>query len=847
MSKTKPTSPPPAWRKPLLEHGGIIIGFLIILAIYFKPVWEGQVINQSDILGYKGMAKELIDYREANNGKEALWTNSMFGGMPAYQISVRYYNNVIRYLDKAFTFGLPRPVNYIFLMFLGFYFMLVLLDVNPYLSGLGAMAFALSSYFFVIMEAGHTSKANAIAYMAPIVAGILLTYRGKYLVGAAITALFLALEINANHYQMTYYLGLVVLILGIVYLVDAIQQKTLPNFAKATGILFLALFLAIGPNIGRMWTTYEYGSVTMRGPSELTTDDIGNDGLDREYALRYSYGITETLTLLVPNLYGGASQTSLDRESEVYKELRKNFGQQGTNIARGFPTYWGDQPPTSGPVYVGAIVCFLFILGLLWVPGKLKWWVVAATALTVMLSWGRHFGGLTDLFFYYFPYYNKFRAVSQLLVIAEFTMPFLGVLALSKLINGDTGLDNAQIKKHIYIAAGITGGLALLLGVLGPSLFAFEGRADESFAGQPQILLDLIRQQRVSMLQADAFRSAGFIAAAAALVWLFVQGTVKKGWLYAGLGVLLLLDMLPVDRRYVNDENFVTPRQQERFFQPSQADQAILQDKDPNYRVLNLTSNTFNDSRTSYYHKSIGGYHAAKLRRYSDIITRNIQYEMQEIIAFFQRENQVITDSTLQLMLARQDVLNMLNMKYVIVNPEGQPLPNQNRLGNAWFVSNIKWVENPDEEIEALNSFDPSQTAIVDKRYEGQLAGFQAGQDSAASISLTSYQPNELAYKSSSSVEQLAVFSEIYYNNKKGWNAYLDGKLVPHARANYVLRTMLIPAGEHEIVFKFEPESYRNGETISLIASILLMLFVGGAFFLNWRSSGNTEEEEEAA
>lgn len=848
------------WQRQLLTHGGIVLGFLVLMIGYFNPiVFDGKVIQQGDIIHFQGMAKETQDFRK-ETGEEALWVSTLFSGMPAFQTSVHFPNNLFGYIDQFFTFGLPRPVNYLFLTFIGFYFLLLTLRVNPYLSGLGALAFALSSYFFIIQSAGHTSKANAIAYMAPVLAGILMTYRGKILLGSALTAFFLALEIHANHYQMTYYLAMAILLLGIFFGIDAIRNNTLPHFAKASGMLLLAAVLGVAPNAGRLLTTAEYAAETMRGSSELQEargEGEAKNGLNKDYALRWSYGVAETFTFLIPNFHGGASYGDVGQH-ETYDLLRQqvNAG-QAKNIVKNWVTYWGDQPNTAGPVYVGAIVCFLFVLGLMWVPGRLKWWLLAITLMSVMLAWGSNFLLLTDLFFEYFPAYNKFRAPSMFLVIAELSMPLLGILALHQLFKEKEGKASAQRMKQLYIAAGATGGLALLLAALGPSLFDFTRPADtqtlssmlglEPNSPQFNAFLDATIADRATIFRNDALRSALFIALAAGLLWLYVKDRLGQSLLIGGLAALVIIDMLPVNRRYLNENNFVSEGQYQRNFAPTPADKAILQDTDPNYRVFNITAgNPYSDAATSYFHKSIGGYHAAKLRRYDDLITNHIEPERSEFIGILRAQLQP-SDSAFRARMQDLQVLNMLNTRYLIYNQEAPPLRNPAAMGNAWFVEEVQMVDNADEEITALDAFDPAQTAIVDQRFADRLEGFRAGADPSASIRLIDWQPNHLTYESTTSRDMLAVFSEVYYNDGKGWNAYVDGQKVEHLRANYILRAMVVPAGSHTIEFKFEPASYYQGETISLIASILLLLAVGAALYLEFRPGKSTASPQKEA
>ncbi len=793
--------------KKLWPYLAAIVFFVLLGLIYFSPVLDGKKMKQGDIAQFRGMSKEVVDYREST-GKEALWTNSMFGGMPAYQISVIYKGVLVRYVDKMLKLGLPHPINLMFLYFLGFFILMLVLRVNPWLAVLGSVGFAFSSYFFIIFEAGHNSKAHAIGYMAPVLAGIILSYRGKYLWGAALTALFLSLELFTNHLQITYYLLLTAGIFVIYQLVENIREKQLPHFAKATGVLVVAAMLAVLVNISNIWATWEYGKYTIRGKTELTSEkENRTSGLDKDYATMWSYGVSETFTLLVPDFMGGGSQQVPDTKSHIYKEMVSQGIPQGQAVQylQYFSLYWGTQPGTSGPVYVGAIIMFLFILGLFVVKGKLKWWLLTATMLSILLAWGHNFMAFTEFFMHYIPGYNKFRAVSMTLVIAELTIPILGILALKQIFDPET--DKKAAFKKITYAFYITGGLAVFLAVFAGMFFQFSGRMDSQLvnAGFPAELIEALRLDRKATLQTDAVRSFIFITLAAVAIWAALFNKIKKDYAFIGLIVLVTIDMWGVNHRYVNSENFETARKVENPFQPTAADQMILKDKDPNFRVMNTTVSTFNDASTSYFHKSIGGYHGAKFRRYQELIDEHISQN-------------------------NMNVLNMLNTKYFIVKgANNQPEARQNpgAMGNAWIVENYDVAQNADEEIKALPSFDPSTTAIIDNRFQDFLTGYQPGKGSSATIELTSYQPNQLKYHFESSKNELVVFSEIYYD--KGWKAFIDGKEAPYFRANYILRAMVVPAGNHEIVWKFEPKVYYAGGNISLIASLLVILIFIGA------------------
>jgi len=779
-----------------------ILFFIILAMIYFSPIIEGKKLRQSDIVHFKGGANEITEYRDAT-GEEALWTNSMFGGMPAYQISIHYKGAIIKKIDQALKLGLPHPIGLVFLYFLGFFILMLTLRVNPWLAVLGSVAFAFSSYFFIILEAGHNTKAHAIGYMAPVLSGIILAYRGKYLLGAAITALFLSLELLSNHLQITYYLLLIVVIFGVAQFISSYQKKELPHFFKASAVLIFAALLAVGSNISNIWATYEYGKSTIRGKSELSTEkENRTSGLDIDYVTAWSYGIPETLTLLIPDFMGGGSASNPSENSNSYREIQKaGFPQQqAKQYLQYFSLYWGDQPFTSGPVYVGAIMVFLFVLGIFIVKGVYKWWLLSATILSILLAWGHNFMPFTEFFLHYVPGYNKFRAVSMTLVIAELTIPLLGILALKELFDKNTNQKEAV--KKLSFALYVTGGIAFFF-VLFPGLFFnFHSASDIqlSSAGFPENLLQGLRDDRKAVLRGDAIRSLIFILLSAGVIWAALLKKIKMEYAFIGLIVFVLVDMWTVNKRYLNSENYEASRKQETPYQASAADRQILADTDPNFRVLNTTVSVFKDASTSYFHKSLGGYHGAKLRRY------------QELFDFHISQN-------------NQAVLNMLNTKYIIVggqNNQPQARLNPDALGNAWVVDDYTIVANADEEIMTLNNFNPAHMAIVDQRFEDQLKGYQNGSGAKAAIILKSYKPNELTYSFFSGKDELVVFSEIYYD--KGWNAYIDNEKLPYFRTNYVLRGMIVPAGDHEIVWKFEPKAYYAGGTISIVSSILILL-----------------------
>ncbi len=800
-----------------------IVVFLLITVIYFSPVLEGKKLKQHDITMFKGMSKEIVDHREATGGEEPLWTNSMFGGMPAWQISVKYSGNLMRFVDKAVTLWLPYPINFVFLYFLGFFILMLVLKVDPKVGIIGSIAFALSSYFFIILGAGHTSKAHAIGYMAPVLAGIILTFRGKYWQGALLTAIALSLEILSGHLQMTYYLLIIIIIYGIFKLVESIIEKRMPHFFKATGFLIVAAILAILTHTTNLWATYDYGKDTMRGKPELTKNaDIKSGGLDKDYITGWSVGIQETWSLIIPNVKGGASGILGD-----VKELKEADRSYRDIIAQRTNSYWGDQPGVSGPVYVGVIVMFFFILALFIVKNNMKWVLLIATILSVFLAWGKNWMPFTDFFIDYVPGYNKFRAVSMTLVIAELTIPILAFLGLGKLVSNPEILKDS--KKPFYYAFGLTGGILFVIYLFPTLIFDFTSVAEKmqfdqlassNDAGQVKLYLSNLKNVRIAIFKADVLRSIIFVSLAALLVYLFIIDKLKKIWLISGLGVLILLDMIPINQRYLNNDNFIRGREYEKPFKPGVADNYILNDNDPDFRVLDLTKSTFNDAGCSYFHKSIGGYHGAKLQRYQDLIENSIHNEIQ---SFYTLSGES-TMKDIEEMLSGLQVLNMLNTKYIITNPNTVPIVNKHAFGHAWFANNIVMVDNADEEISAVNKNDLSLTAIVDNKFSEKLKGRSFENEKNSTITLKSYAPNYLVYDFSSSSEQLVVFSEIYYD--KGWNAYIDGEQVPYLRANYVLRALVVPEGDHKIEFKFEPKIWVTGERISFASSLILILLI---------------------
>src|SRR5690554_2562180 len=801
-------------------HFAIIGIFIAISFIYFTPAWQGKTLMQYDVVQAKAMQREIMEFKD-QDGKGPLWTNAMFGGMPSYQIWVSYPKNIGTHIMGFFRAVFPNPIDTILFYFIGAYLLFNVMRVKPWIAALGAIAFTFSSYNFIYIEAGHASKAYAIAFFAPVIAGVFLTLRGRYLWGAALTALFLALEIRVNHIQMTYYLFIAMLILMGIELYHANKEKQLARFGKAIGSIAAACVLALAVNAGLLLTTYEYSQESIRGKSNLVSEAKPgqNEGVDREYAYQWSQGVMENLTFLIPNAYGGGSGPNLDENSAVAKAL---VGQgvpqdQAVGFAQQMPTYWGDKPFTSGPWYFGAIVIFLFVLGLFIVNNRLKWWLLSATLLSLFLSFGRHLPFISDLFFNYFPLYNKFRAVESTLVLASLFIPILAVLALNEIVNRRSEIP--KLDKKVLYSAYIVGGISLLIALLPGILLDFRGSNHQTFiqqlsgqlgdSGFAQLIVNALVEDRESMARADAWRSVIFVLIATGLLWLWVKDKLKVNTAVILLATLILIDMWAVNRRYLNKDNFADESSIAAQFPEREVDQLIRRDKALNYRVLDLSIPTFNSASSTYYHNTIGGYHAAKLMRYQELIERQFNNAINE------------------------DVLDMLNTKYVITaNAEGsQRIQNRSTTaGNAWFVNRVLFVDNAEEEMNAIDSFDPKEVAIVHSEFKSLIDSTRVGTARNASIELIDYRPDHLVYEYSAPQDALAVFSEIYYD--KGWKAFIDGQEIPYFRADYVLRAAQLPGGNHKLEFKFEPQSYYMGENISLVASILLLAAFGVAL---WR------------
>ena len=830
--------------KKFAPHLIAIVGFVLLTIFFFKPYFfDHKKLKQSDIVSHIGASKELVDFRKENN-EEALWTNSMFGGMPAYQISTYHNSNFLSYLEAPVLWLIPHPYHGLFLAFLGFYILMLAFGVSPWLSILGAVAFGLSSYNIQLYEAGHNSKIVAIAYMPMVLAGILFLLRSKWLLGGVVFAIAMALEIRANHVQITYYLGIIVLFIFIGFLIESFRKKSFFSFAKTSGIVALGLVLAVCANLSLLWTTYEYKSETIRGKSELTAKVGSNDdtnGLKRSYVTQWSYGIEESFTLLIPNFKGGESGVISGEKKALNKVNRKHRETVG-----GMDQYFGAQPFTSGPFYFGAITCVLFILGLMLQKGFIKWALLFSSILGLMLSWGKNYMGLTNFFLDYIPLYDNFRAVSMTLVILELAFPILAFVGLNELLKSTTNFEN--LRKKIYIAYGIVGGLCLLFliapkatnNLYKPADTLIENSVGEKETLEGQLaqyswpkddaddLLEGLENARSYLFTADTKRALIFIVLSMILLVLFTYQKINSNLVIAGLGILLLMDLWSVDKRYLNDKNFERAKEVENPFPLNLADQFIQSDTS-NHRVLNLAVNTFNDASTSYYHSSIGGYSAVKLRRYQEAFDTCMDANFNEIRSKLSKGN----PDSLNFALQNMGVLNMLNMKYLIYNPEAGPIVNPSACGNAWLVNKVIKADNANQEIEALKIIQPLKNAIVNPNFKGNILQDVYQSDSLASIKLVKYAANELQYQFESSKTQLAVFSEIFYD--KGWKASIDDKEVKIGRANYLLRALEVPAGKHTIKFKFEPQSYILGSRISSIASGLLLVLLAISVYFSFK------------
>ncbi|HEY8928634.1 MAG TPA: hypothetical protein VIM55_05565 [Mucilaginibacter sp.] len=811
------------WFKRNGIHFLVGVIFFVICFIYFAPAFQGKVLGQMDVTGAQSTQKEINDYRE--KGITILWTNQIFGGMPAFQIWAPYPDNITTQIVSALKAVFPNPVDTVLILLFGAYFLFNVLKLNPWLAAAGAIAFTFSSYNIILLVAGHSNQAFAIAFFAPLLGSIFMTLRGKYLTGGALTALFLAMEIRANHIQMTYYLMLALLILLGIELYHAIKGKTTASFVKALGYLGAALVLALAINASLLWSTGEYAKYSYRGQSNLTKNaKEPSSGLDKDYAYEWSQGVAECFTFLVPNAYSfGSGPETLDANSETAKIfLKQNATEQQavataaqiTNGIPGLQLYWGAKPGTAGPFYFGAVVCFLFLFGLLVVKSRVKWWLLGTVVLTMFLSFGGNFPFVSDLFFKYFPLYNKFRAVESILAVTSLCFPILAFLAVKEIVDAE---DKTYLFKKLKLAFYITGGLLLIL-IAVPTIFlSFKGadfqqgityltQAMKGDSATATTVANAVVSDRQSLERSDAIRSLIFVALTFGLLWAFIKQKAKLMMFSIGLLVLITVDLCLVDKRYLKDSNFADKLDNQ--VKPREVDSFIMRDPDPDYRVFDLTQTIKFDRFSPFFHKSIGGYSAARLKRYDELI-----------------------DNQFTAAAPNHDVLDMLNTKYFITADEQQTLKmqaNPTACGHAWFVKSIKYAKNADEEMQAISSFSPKDEAIVDQQYRKLIDEKQPlGADTSGTIKLVSYNPDHLTYQSGSTAPQVAVFSEIYY--EKGWTMLIDGAEKPFFRADYVLRAAQIPVGNHKIEFIFHPASYYTGEKISLAGSILLILALGGA------------------
>ena len=822
-----------------------ILAFVLLSFAYFFPAdMEGRILFQHDSVAGVGAGQESKEYLE-RTGERTRWTNAIFGGMPTYQMSPSYDSTkVLNWVEKLYRLYLPDYVMLTFMMMIGFYLLLRAFGLSVWLASLGGIVWAFSSYFFILISAGHIWKFITLAYVPPTIAGVVLAYRKKYLLGGVVTAFFIALQILSNHIQMSYYFMFVILFMVVAYFADAYQKKELPHFFKASAVLVLAAAVGACINLSNLYHTYEYSKETMRGKSELKQEVAAakqtSSGLDRDYITAWSYGIGETWSLLVPNVKGGSSSAILSQSKAAMEKANPMYG----SVYSQFPQYFGDQPWTAGPVYVGAFVLFLFVLGCFIVKGPLKWALLGATVFSILLSWGKNLMGLTDFFIDYVPLYNKFRAVSSILVIAEFTIPLLAVLALKEIVGKPAVLKEKENRTALFISLALTAGVALLLAVAPGMLFSDFVTPREMAAlqqGLPQEhlmpLVSNMTEMREAIVASDAWRSFFIIVIGCVLLFLYQQQKLKASLMVAGVTLLCLADMWTVNKRYLNDDLFVPKSQRTEAFVKTQADEIILQDTAQNYRVLNFVGfpgNTFNENNTAYWHKSVGGYHAAKLRRYQEMIDHHIMPEMEATY----REVAQASGRMDSVDASKFRVLNMLNTKYFIfpAGKDGQPVPvvNPYAYGNAWFVDRVQYVKDANEEIAALNTVVPTETAVVDAKFKDALTGWSEGHKDAESVvQLTSYEPNRLTYHVSSAKGGVVVFSEIYY---PGWQATIDGAPVDIARADYILRAMHVPSGSHTIEMWFEPQSIRVTETIAYVALALLVI---GVMAWVWRQKNN--------
>ena len=811
--------------RPILPELMMVAIMAAVALVYMSPVFEGKTLPQGDVMHAQDQIVDVEKYQD-ETGEYPGWTNSAFGGMPTYQLKSPPSRNIFSYLFRILKLYLPGyTAAILFVAMLGFFFLLRTLKLNRWLALAGALAFALSSHHLQLISAGHVNKIYSVAYMAPVIAGMLLVFKRKYLTGGLLTAIGLGIQISTNHVQVTYYLGIMVLVYMLVELVYAIREKYFNHLVKASLVLFAALVLAILPNMTMLLTTYEYTQETTRGKTTLSSEDSSSEsGLTVDYMTEWSYGVGETLNLFIPNLYGGSGSTDLGVDSEFFKELQRMGSQNARQMAAGAPTYWGTQPFTSGPHYVGAIVVFLAILGLFLIRGPKRWWLIIILVLSVMLSWGKNFMGLTEFFANNIPLYNKFRDMTNVLIIAQFALPFLAFLGIRSWFYDDKRSPEEKLKK-LYLATGIAGGVALIFALMPAMFLSFTGPQD-SYYQSLNVPVDALRLDRIGLARKDAFRTLVFVLLGSGLLWFSLKSKVKQVYLFGGLAFLILIDLWAVDRRYLNSDNFVSKSQFDQTTAASPADNFILQDPEVGYRVLDVSSqNPFKYSRPSRFHRSIGGYHGAKLGRYQDLIDNNLFAELQQFNDALRPEAnptiQSVTDS-----MSAMSVHNMLNTKYIILQTGQQPLTNPYAMGSAWFAEEIHSVEDAAGEMEALGNFDLRLTAIVNDEFSSRVQNLQLGTPGMTNekIELTEIKPNLLKYSAHAEKDRLAVFSEIWYPH--GWEVYIDGEPGDYLRANYLLRALVVPAGDHQIEFRFNPASLKTGQIVALLGSIITLLLI---------------------
>ncbi|WP_315361775.1 YfhO family protein [Prevotella histicola] len=827
------------WKKFLPDVVVIAVFAIISFAYFFVPITQGKILYQHDASAGVGAAQEMTEYQNCT-GETTRWTNSIFGGMPTYQMSPSYQStDGLSQVMNAYHLWLPDNVWFLFAYLLGFYILLRAFDFRQSLAALGSVMWAFSSYFLIIIAAGHLWKVMALAYLPPMIAGVVLAYRGRYLSGFIVTALFTAFEIKANHVQMTYYYLFIILFMVIAYLVKSIREKQLAVFLKATGVLAAAALIGIAINLSSLYHTWQYQKESMRGKSELVKKDVANQtssGLDRDYITQWSYGIDETLTLLVPDAKGGAS-VPLGKNATAMAKADPQIQSMIPQLYDAFPQYFGTQPGTSGPVYVGAFVLFLFILGLFIVKGPMKWALLAATILSVLLAWGHNFMGFTNFFLDYIPMYAKFRTVASILVIAEFTIPLLAALTLKKIVDEPDVLSKQM--KFAYISLALTAGVAALIALFPDMMGPFVSEQERQMIGSIQgmdggtahTILANISDMRAAMVSSDAWRSVIIILIGFALLFAYKLKKLRADYMIAALLVLCLVDMWQVDKRYLNDEMFVPKSERDMPQQPTATDIEINKDKSLDYRVLNFASNTFNENETSYFHKSIGGYHPAKLRRYQEMVDAYIVPEMQKAMqAIAAKGGNMQQVDGVKLF----PVLNMLNTKYFIFPLQGGatiPLKNIYAQGNGWFVDKIDYVADANAEYAEVGKIDVRHEAVADKQFEAVLGQAKAN-DSTATVKLDKYEPNNLQYTVNSKNGGIVVFSEIYY---PGWKATVDGQSVELGRVNYILRAVNVKPGKHIVVLDFHPTSISTTETIAYISIVILLLAIAGAGYMEWK------------